>query len=156
MCPKCGRSNGNRAYACKFCHEPLSRKGKSKSPKRPRECGDVSDLTNQGVVPPVKRTFSVRQRKAGPDYRTFVCQQSTGMWKCYVKDCSTVQDASRSDTNSSAVAQYICEYVKCVQQQMSDQAIVKHPLFVNVDVLTTLPIPADIAHELKCPKKRQR
>ena len=156
LCSKCGRSNGNRAYACKFCHEPLSRKEKSKAQKRPRECSDVSDLTHEGVVPPVKRTFSVRQRKAGPDYRTFVCQQSTGMWKCYAKDCSTVQDArSRSDPNSSAdVAQYICEHVKCVQQQMSDQTIVEHPLFLNVDVLTTLPIPADVAHELKCTSEK--
>ena len=152
LCPKCGRSNGNRAYACKFCHQLLSRTGKSKGQKRPRECSDVSDLTHQGVVPPVKRTFSVRQRKAGPDYRTFVCQQSTAMWKCYAKDCSTVQDArSRSYSNSSAEdAQYVCEHVKCVQHQMSDQAIVQQPLFLNVDALTTLPIPADVAHELKC------
>ena len=138
LCPKCGRSNGNRAYACKFCHQVLSRTGKSKGQKRPRECSDVSDLTHEGVVPPVKRTFSVRQRKAGPDYRTFVCQQSTGMWKCYAKDCCTVQDArSRSYSNSIAEdAQYVCEHVKSIQQQMSDQAIVEQPLF---STLTHLP-----------------
>ena len=41
------------------------------------------------------------------------------------------------------------EHVKSVQQQMSDQAIVEQPLFLNVDTLTTLPIPANVAHELK-------
>ena len=33
---------------------------------------------------------------------------------------------------------------------MSDQAIVEQPLFLNIDVFTTLPIPADVPHELKC------
>ena len=61
----------------------------------------------------------------------------------------TVHDPRSRSTNSSADAQYVCEHVKCVQQQMSDQAI-EQPLFLNVDVLTTLPIPADVARELKC------
>ena len=58
LCQNCGRSNGNRAYACKSCHQQLPRKGQSiKERKRRRECIDVSNLTHQDAVPSAKRTF---------------------------------------------------------------------------------------------------
>ena len=151
LCQNCGRSNGNRAYACKWCHLQLPRKGQSiKDRKRRWECIDVSDLVHEGVVPSAKRTFSVRVRKAGPDYRTFVSQQPTGILKCYAKDCGIVQDTrERSGHNGQST----CEHVKCVQQQhmsVGPPTSIETTLSLDVDLLTTLPIPANVAHELKC------
>ena len=151
LCQNCDRSNGNRAYACKSCHQQLPRKGQSiKERKRRRECIDVSNLTHQDAVPSAKRTFSVRLRKCGPDYRTFVCQQPNDTLKCYAKDCSIVQDTRERSGPDCRDAQSNCEHVKCVQQQQMSPGpptTIEEALFLDVDLLTNLPIPANIGHE---------
>ena len=74
QCPRCGVSNGNRAYVCKACCCPL----KTQHPpcKRRRDTADVIELVYGDVTPSTKRVFSIRLRKAGPDYRTFVTADS--------------------------------------------------------------------------------
>jgi len=112
----------------------------------------VSNLTHQDAVPSAKRTFSVRLRKCGPDYRTFVCQQPNDTLKCYAKDCSIVQDTRERSGPDCRDAQSNCEHLKCVQQQQMSpgpHTTIEEALFLD-DLLTNLPIPANIAHELKC------
>ena len=57
LCQNCGRSNGNRAYACKSCHRQIPRKGQSI-----KEKGDGNALTcptslTKTLFPQLKEPF---------------------------------------------------------------------------------------------------
>lgn len=83
----------------------------------------------------------------------YLCQQPNDTLKCYAKDCSIVQDTRERSGPDCRDAQSNCEHVKCVQQQQMSPGpptTIEEALFLDADLLTNLPIPANIAHELKC------
>ena len=107
VCVHCSCSNGNRAFTCKECKNPLP----GKTIKRPKRLSstDVSDLrTNSQETPSGTKIFSTKVRRDGPDYRTLVVY-AEGKWKCFYKDCIVAQDArgrsaSTLELDASAVA----------------------------------------------------
>ena len=146
VCVHCGCSNGNRAFTCKECKNPLP----GKTIKRPKwlSSTDVSDLrTNSQETPSGTKIFSTKVRRDGPDYRTLVVY-AEGKWKCFYKDCIVAQDArGRSASTLELDASGYCQHITTVQAELQWHTV-EH-LTLNVDVLSQLPIPPSIKQELQ-------
>ena len=146
-CPRCGVSNGNRAYACKACHCPL--KTQHLQCKRRRDASDVTELLPGDIVPSPKRVFSVRLRKAGPDYRTLVTEDSSSAWKCRAETCSVAQEGrlrsgtsinDASQSNKQQPGSQLCRHIQCVQTEVAHEPV-ETALYLDPQVLDTLPFP---------------
>ena len=152
MCPGCGVSNGNRAYACKSCHRPL--KTQNLQRKRRRDAADVTELVHGDAIPSPKKVFSVRLRKAGPDYRTFVTENHSSVWKCHAETCSAAQEgrlrsSASADCNASKKQQQLCNHIQCVQtESVTREPTDESPLYLDPDALDTLPFPAKTREDL--------
>ena len=87
LCPSCGSSNGNRAYACKACHRRLyADPCRTPSTERSKQWCDVSCMTSRDDHG-THKLYSVRVRECGPDYRTLVATDVSGSWKCHYESC---------------------------------------------------------------------
>ena len=117
MCVHCGCSNGNRAFTCKECKNPLPGKA-IKCPKR-LSSTDVSDLrTNSQETPAGTKIFSTKVRRDGPDYWTLVVN-TEDKWKCFYKECTVAQDArGRSGSTLELDGNGYCQHIATVQAEL--------------------------------------
>ena len=151
MCVHCGCSNGNRAFICEECKNPLP--GKVRKRLEQLSSTDVSDLrTNSQETAAGTNIFSTRVRRDGPDYRTLVVN-TEDKWKSFYKECTVARDArGRSGSTLELDSNGYWQHIATVPAEFQWHTVDR--LTLHVDVLTKLPIPLSIKQELQQMKEQ--
>lgn len=138
FCSQCGESNGNRALKCKSCffqfRDTTSKKAKVTANNITQEISALSEAADL-------RIFSCKVRREGPDYRTFVTENS-GKWKCYSRGCSSAQHVRQRSSGEN-----ICEHISSAKSEELKTGP-SQPLNLCTSVLEKLAVPERHREEL--------
>lgn len=167
LCPSCGSSNGNRAFACKACHRRLySDPCRTSATERTKQWCDVSCMTSGDDSGPHK-LYSVRVRERGPDYRTLVAADASGSWKCYHESCRIAEETRLRSTPGTDSMSCHCEHIRIVKEGLGGLLPPSHHgtstqqqpestrlLELNTHLLNEMAFPATVRENLRLMNSR--
>ena len=162
LCPSCGLSNGNRAYACKACHRSLYSDTSRTTERRSKQWCDVSRMTCGDDSGP-HRLYSARVRERRPDYKTLVAAEASRSWMCYYESCRTAEETRLRSTPGAGSMSYYCEHIMTVKKDLdsllsshNDASLQKQmrELELNPHLLNEIAFPATVCESLQTMSSR--
>ncbi len=127
-CPYCTTHSSNRAFACKSCHRRI---GKFTAKTKQVFTCDVSSVIPGSLESKPRKLLSVRVRDRGPDFRTFVTENTNGVLECSYETCRNAQDARQRSQHVHVTTQtsdagpsraFDCEHIRKVRLVLAETA----------------------------------